>query len=80
MLDTSAVHEQSHEDRLQRVLAVYYGSLLHAHRCRSCGELCACTVVDCEARKYAAQDTTWECFRCRDQRLESSGEEVGGIE
>ena len=67
MLDASAIHEQAHQDQLQRVLAVYFGSLLHAHRCRSCGELCACAQVDCPARKLAAEDAAWQCFRCRDK-------------
>jgi len=66
MLDVSALQDLSHEDDMQRILAVVFASALHAHRCAECGQLCTCTVVACEARRVAVLDRRWMCFRCKD--------------
>jgi hypothetical protein len=55
-------------DELQEVLGTYHGAVLHSHRCRGCGKLCACAQTQCQARWDAKLADEWECFICRDKR------------
>ena len=54
-------------DELQGILGAYHASVLHSHRCRLCGELCACADTECKARLFRVLDDAWECFVCRDK-------------
>jgi len=65
MLNQSQLDELSHEDRLQRELALTFARSLHAHTCSVCRMLRTCLVVGCEFRKFPAKEREYECFVCR---------------
>jgi len=76
MLNQALLNELSHEDRLQRELALTFARSLHSHTCSRCRLLRVCMVVDCRFRKFPVEEREYVCCECR--APESAGDEVGG--